>query len=188
MFLNTFCILIWIVVRYKIVILRLPTIKSVLSHSWRVIKVLSLLTSRRPLSLSQQSLCFSLGNILAPFVAPTPPGVLKDCSLLLHFIFLIVKKFMPMNGNALMVAGSLPSSFLFFVCLFFLFCFETGSLCSPGWPGTCYTDQTDYPHSFFWWPQALLTYIITCFLIFSLSHFKMSYVFFTPYISLWTVS
>lgn len=119
MLLNTFCILIWIVVRYKIVILRLPTIKSVLSHSWRIIKVPSLLTSRRPLSLSQQCLCFSIRNILAPFAAPTPPGVLKDCSLLLHFIFLTVKRFMPMNGNALMVAASLPSSFLFlFVCCF----------------------------------------------------------------------
>lgn len=134
MLLNTFCILIWIVVKYKIVILWLPTIKSVLSHSWRIVKVLSLLTSRRPLSLLQQCLCFSLGNILAPFVALTPPGVfltsggaLKDCSLVLHFIFLSVKKFMPMNGNALMVAGSLPSCFLFwFVCCFCCFVLKQG--------------------------------------------------------------
>ncbi|KAM7339799.1 hypothetical protein ACRRTK_000414 [Alexandromys fortis] len=94
---------------------------------------------------------------------------------------------MPMNGNALMAAGSLPSSFLFwFVCCF---CFVLKQGLYEALAGLeLATDQADCPHAFLWWPQALLTYIITFLKIFSLSNFKMSYVFFTPYISLWTVS
>lgn len=40
------------------------------------------------------------------------------------------------------------SLFVFVVAIMVWFGFETGSLCSPGWPGMYYVDQAGSPHVF----------------------------------------